>query len=188
MSEYKFASVLKRLEIDKSTGSLVCVGEDSMFARVYVVDGKPRAARCRNLQGKEALVQLQVAELTSVKYYDKVNLIKSDSDDSDIGGFVAEEGEAAAEDLGSVELPSESDIDRLVDTTDDRAHRQNRLSAPDRSILVEELVEYVGPVAEMVVDGLGEDIGVMDAVKLLANEIGDKQMAKQFIEKVKQRL
>ena len=43
MSNPKFASVLKRLERDGSTGTLVCVGEDSMFGRVYLVDGKPPA-------------------------------------------------------------------------------------------------------------------------------------------------
>lgn len=187
MSNPKFASVLKRLERDGSTGTLVCVGEDSMFGRVYLVDGKPRAARCRHLEGKEALVQLDEASLTSTKFYSNANLIKANLDDADIQGFEIAASEAVAADVGEVEITADSEIDALIDNTDNRSQSRQTITAPARAVLVEELTEYVGPVAEMVVSGLGENVSLAEAIKLAASEIGDPELAKQFAEKVRQR-
>ena len=184
MGEQNLGSVLKRLEIDQSTGSLVCVGEDNAFARVYFVDGKPRAARCRDLQGREALMQLSATSLQSVKFHDGVNLIKSDVEDEGIGDFSAGDGDPAA---AVVDSGSAAAVDVLAES-DDAALGNQKLTAAHREIIVEELIEYVGPVAQMVVGGLGDNISMAEALKLLVLEIDDRELARQFVDKVKQRI
>ena len=184
MSEQNLGSVLKRLEIDQSTGSLVCVGQDNAFARVYLVDGKPRAARCRDLQGREALVQLSAIPLQSAKFHDGINLIKSDVEDEGIGDFSAGDDAPAA---AAVESGSGAAIDVLADS-DDTALRNQKLNAAHREVIAEELIEYVGPVAQMVVGGLGDNISVAEALKLLVLEIDDRDLARQFVDRVRQKI
>jgi hypothetical protein len=188
MSQHNLGSVLKRLETDQRTGSLVCVGEDSVFGRVYLVDGKPRVARCSHLQGKEALLQLNGAQLVSIKFYKDINLIKSSSDDAGIEGFDAGDVEAEAVDLSSSEIESVTDLEVVTQGIDQEPFAGKKLSDQVREVLVEELVEFVGPVSQMMVSGLEDDISLVDALKLLAGEIGDKDMARLFVEKVKQKI
>lgn len=187
MSQQNLGRVLKRLELDQSTGSLVCVGEDNAFSRIYVVDGKPRAARCRSLQGTEALAALCANPLASVKFHAGVNLIKCDAEDAGIAAFSAGDETAAAEAVESSGDASASAVDILVGDDED-ALGEKKLNAAIREALAEELIEYVGPIAQMVVGGLDDDISLVEALKLLALEIDDKQMAAQFVERVRQKI
>jgi hypothetical protein len=188
MSQVKFASVLKRIELDQNTGTLVCVGEDNLFGRVYLVDGKPRVARCGNSQGPEAMQLMIEGTLVSAKFHDGAKLIKSDSDDDGIDGFSAGDADPVADDLGNDGAMSASEIDSLTDTTETDPKLLQKLSDPVREIMAQELVEYVGPVAQMIVSGLEQDIRVMDALKVLAFEIGDRDMARQYVENVRLKL
>ena len=77
MPKHKLSNVLKRLGEEQRTGTLLCVGEDNVMGRVYLIQGKPRAARCRNLQGKEALLRINEKLLVSLKFHKDVNLVKS---------------------------------------------------------------------------------------------------------------
>ena len=184
MSEQYLGSVLRRLQIDQSTGSLVCVGEDNNFARVYLVDGMPKAARCRDLQGKEALRQLSAAPLASIKFHDGVNLIKTDEEDEDLDDFVLDD---AASVTAAVDSGSGAALDFVVETLD-RTLRNTRLTADQRDVVAEELVEYVGPIAAMVTGGLEDDISLGEALKVVVYEIGDPQQAAEFVDRVRQRL
>jgi hypothetical protein len=186
MSKVDFDSVLKRIEIDRNTGTLVCVGEENLFGRVYLEDGKPRAARCGNLQGSDALQQLSDAVLVSAKFHDGAKLIKFDAEDAGIEGFSTGDAAPVAGEVGG--SMSASEIDALTDSTETDPKLEKTLSAPVRDIMTQELVEYVGPVAQMVVGGLEDDITIMDALKLLGLEIGDRDQARQFVEKVRLRL
>lgn len=188
MSQYKFGGVIKRLEVEKSTGTLVCVGEDNLFGRVYFVDGNPKAARCGDLQGMEALQLLDDARLVSVKFHDGAKLIKTDTDDKGIDGFETDDSEPVAGDVVDTGTISASEIDSMTDSTETNPRLEARLSAPLREVLSEELVEYVGPVAQMIVSGLEANITVMEALQLLAAEIGDRELARQFVEKVRQKI
>jgi hypothetical protein len=188
MSEINIGSVLRRIEIDQNTGTLVCVGEDNLFGRVYLVDGKPRVARCGNLQGGEAMQRLIDTALVSARFHDGAKLIQSDADDDGIDGFTIDDTVTAAGDVGATGAMSASEIDAVTDTTETDPRLLQKLSGPVRDILAQELVEYVGPVAQMIVSGLEDDIKVMDALKILAAEIGEKDQARQFVENVRLKL
>ena len=188
MSDYEFASVLKRLQVDQRTGSLVCVGNESVFGRVYVVGGSPRVARCQDREGMEAMQQLNASQLISAKFYDNVDLIRSKSEDADIANFRVGDQVAASDHVGLEESAATSGINALPDVAGNDSLGQKKLSGPVRKILSEELIDYVGPVAQVVVEGLDDNTTLADALRLLALEIGDKDLAKEFVEKVRPKI
>jgi len=184
MSQHNFGSVLKRLEVDRSTGTLVCVGEDNLFGRIYFEAGKLRAARCGTSRGKPALERMNETQLVSVKFHDNVKLIKAESDDEEIGSFADGNTAAAADDVGAV---SGGKLGAVTEAIVADASLQQPLTDASREMLAEELVEYVGPIAQMVVGGLEDGIGLGEALQLLAHEINDPQLAAEFVDRVRQK-
>jgi hypothetical protein len=189
MKKYKLSSVLKRLQEEQRSGTLLCVGEDNVMGRIYFVEGKPRAARCRNFQGKDALLRINENLLVSLKFHKDVNLVKSQSAINIVEDPAArdttESTEPATDDVSAIEFKSMLDIAALTGIDEDTTRLDVKLTDESRRILAEELVEFLGPVAQMIVSDLDGEISIRDALNLLAQEIGDMDSAIQFVEKIK---
>ncbi len=189
MKKYKLSSVLKRLQEEQRSGTLLCVGEDNVMGRIYFVEGKPRAARCRNFQGKDALLRINENLLVSLKFHKDVNLVKSQSAINIVEDPAArdttESTEPATDDVSAIEFKSMLDIAALTGIDEDTTRLDVKLTDESRRILAEELVEFLGPVAQMIVSDLDDEISIRDALNLLAQEIGDMDSAIQFVEKIK---
>ncbi len=189
MKKYKLGSVLKRLLDEQRSGTLLCVGEDNVMGRIYFVEGKPRAARCRNFQGKDALLRINENLLVSLKFHKDVNLVKSqsalDAVEDPAASNTTESTEPATDDVSAIEFKSMLDIAALTSIDEDTTRLDVKLTDESRRILAEELVEFLGPVAQMIVSDLEDEISVRDALNLLAHEIGDMDSAIQFVERVK---
>ena len=189
MKKYKLSSVLKRLQEEQRSGTLLCVGEDNVMGRIYFVEGKPRAARCRNFQGKEALLRINENLLVSLKFHKDVNLVKSQSAinivEDPAASDTTESTEPATDDVSAIEFKSMLDIAALTGIDEDTTRLDVKLTDESRRILAEELVEFLGPVAQMIVSDLDDEISIRDALNLLAQEIGDMDSAIQFVEKIK---
>jgi len=189
MKKYKLSSVLKRLLEEQRSGTLLCVGEDNVMGRIYFVEGKPRAARCRNFQGKEALLRINENLLLSLKFHKDVNLVKSQSAinivEDPAASDTTESTEPATDDVSAIEFKSMLDIAALTSIDEDTTRLDIKLTDESRRILAEELVEFLGPVAQMIVSDLDDEISMRDTLNLLAQEIGDMDSAIQFVEKIK---
>ena len=189
MKKYKLSSVLKRLQEEHRSGTLLCVGEDNVMGRIYFVEGRPRAARCRNFQGKEALLRINENLLVSLKFHKDVNLVKSQSAinivEDPAASDTTESTEPATDDVSAIEFKSMLDIAALTGIDEDTTRLDVKLTDESRRILAEELVEFLGPVAQMIVSDLDDEISIRDALNLLAQEIGDMDSAIQFVEKIK---
>ena len=189
MKKYKLSSVLKRLQEEQRSGTLLCVGEDNVMGRIYFVEGKPRAARCRNFQGKDALLRINENLLVSLKFHKDVNLVKSQSAinivEDPAASDTTESTEPATDDVSAIEFKSMLDIAALTGIDEDTTRLDVKLTDESRRILAEELVEFLGPVAQMIVSDLDDEISIRDALNLLAQEIGDMDSAIQFVEKIK---
>ncbi len=186
MKKYKLSSVLRRLQTDQHTGTLMSVGEDNVLGRIYLVKGKLKAARCRNLQGKDAVIRINEKFLVSVKFHKNANLVNSQSaigDNDDTEPDDATDPDSI--DISSREYQSAIGITALVDDEDDDESLDKPLTPEIRSILAQELIEYLGPVAPMFVSDLEQEISVGEALNVLAVEIGDMDAAIEFIDKVK---
>jgi len=189
MKKYKLGSVLKRLLDEQRSGTLLCVGEDNVMGRIYFVEGKPRAARCRNFQDKDALLRINENLLVSLKFHKDVNLVKSqsaiDAVEDPAASDTTESTEPATDDVSAIEFKSMLDIAALTSIDEDTTRLDVKLTDESRRILAEELVEFLGPVAQMIVSDLDDEISIRDALNLLAQEIGDMDSAIQFVEKIK---
>lgn len=186
MKKYKLSSVLKRLLEEQRSGTLLCVGEDNVMGRIYFVEGKPRAARCRNFQGKDALLRINENLLVSLKFHKDVNLVKSQSAIDAIEDPAASDTtEATNTDVSAIEFKSMLDIAALTGIDEDTTRLDVELSGESRQLLAEELVEFLGPVAQMIVSDLEDGISIRDALNILSQEIGDMDSAIQFVEKIK---
>lgn len=186
MKKYQLSSVLKRLLEEQRSGTLLCVGEDSIMGRIYFVDGKPRAARCRNFQGKDALLRINENLLVSLKFHKDVNLVKSKSAIDTVEDPTASDTtEPATDDVSAIEFKSMLDIAALTSIDEDATRLDVELTGEHRQLLAEELVEFLGPVAQMIVSDLESEISIRDALNILSQEIGDMDSAIQFVEKIK---
>jgi hypothetical protein len=192
MKKYKLSSVLKRLQEEQRSGTLLCVGEDNVMGRIYFVEGKPRAARCRNFQGKEALLRINENLLVSLKFHKDVNLVKSQSAinivEDPAASDTTESTDPATDDVSAIEFKSMLDIAALTSIDEDTTRLDVKLTDESRRTLAEELVEFLGPVAQMIVSDLDDEISMRDTLNLLAQEIGDMDSAIQFVEKIKLRI
>jgi hypothetical protein len=96
-----------------------------------------------------------------------------------------ESTEPATDDVSAIEFKSMLDIAALTGIDEDTTRLDVKLTDESRRILAEELVEFLGPVAQMIVSDLDGEISIRDALNLLAQEIGDMDSAIQFVEKIK---
>jgi hypothetical protein len=186
MKMYKLNKALNMLAREERTGTLVCVGEDNFLGRVYVVDGKPRAARCRKVRGREALLLIDEKLLTALKFHNNLNLLKSESEAIDNAAMpnqyrrTGDTGARMAADFKSV-----IDIASVAEVDDDSSLSRIVLDDGIRSMMARELVNFLGPLAEMVVSDLDDGLNLQDALNLIADEIGDMDSALEFVSIVK---
>ncbi len=191
---YKLGTVLKRLEKDLRTGTLICVGEDNVQGRIYFQKGRPVSAKSRNLQGKKALERINQHFLVSLKFHGNANLVDY-KDEEDIAGITFTNDPDAQNRIEETEPQqvSEDEYKSLVDiSTLTEIQEDPLLDAPvtaeTKKIIVAELVEYLGPVASIFVADLDDDIRLIDALNILAREIGDMDAGIDFFNKVKEKL
>jgi hypothetical protein len=93
--------------------------------------------------------------------------------------------EPVTDDVSAIEFKSMLDIAALTSIDEDATRLDVELTGEHRQLLAEELVEFLGPVAQMIVSDLESEISIRDALNILAQEIGDMDSAIQFVEKIK---
>jgi hypothetical protein len=181
--KYKLSSVLKKLVEEQRTGTLICIGDDNVQGRILMREGRLLSARCRNLQGKEALNRINEHRLVSLKFHTNQNFVtlEDQTDMTDI--------QVSDDPVGAQAPPGGSlaDVSTLAQLDDDRT-LQAPLTAELQGIIAEELAEYLGPVAEMFVTDLEPGISLIDALDSLSRDIGDADAGIEFINKVKERI
>jgi len=180
--KYKLSSVLKSLARDKRTGTLICIGEDTVQGRIYMLEGRLVSARCRNFQGKAAIDRINQNLLVSLKFHKNNNLVTLE-DDADI----TEQNEPADKPVSEDEFKSLVDISSLAQDAEDKS-LEAPLTAAIKDVIIEELTESLGPVAEMFVSDLDKDITLLSALNMLAREIDDLDAGIEFINNVKARI
>ncbi len=186
MKTYKLNKALGMLAAEQRTGTLVCVGQDNFLGRVYIVDGKPRAARCRNVRGKEALLLIDEKLLTALKFHNNLNLLSSESETIDseaVPNQYRRAGDAGAR--MEADFKSVLDIASVAATEDDSRLSKMDLDERIRGLMSTELVNFLGPIADMVVSDLDDGLSVQDALNLIADEIGDMDSALEFVSRIK---
>ena len=186
MKMYKLNKALSMLAKEHRTGTLVCVGEDNFLGRVYIVEGQPRAARCRNVRGREALLLIDEKLLTALKFHNNLNLLQSESEDignEPISSHYRRAGETGAR--MAADFKSVIDIASVASAEDDTQLSRIVLDDRIRSMMARELVNFLGPLAEMVVSDLDDGLILQDALNLIADEIGDMDSALEFVNLIK---
>ncbi len=184
--KYKLSSVFKKLANEASTGTLVCVNENQLQGRIFFREGQPELARCRNLQGKEAIDLINESLLVSLRFNRDQNLVTLAEGESDIS-LTSPNAEPPSLQVTETEYESLVDISSLAQLSGDE-----RLEAPltveTKIIIAEELTEQLGPLAGILVDELDDNTRLIDALNTLSRDIGNLDAAMQFLEKVKERI
>lgn len=185
--KYKLSSVLKSVNKDKRTGTLFCVNEENLQGRIYFREGRPTLARCRNLQGKQAIELIRKHLLITLKFHTNQNLVTLDEDEQEIINIPQQDEPDDTPDLDAINNTT-AGVSPLTQLQNG-SKLQAPMSTQAKEIIIEELKEkIVGPLAGVLVDGLEENIKVIDALNILAQEIGDTDIAMEFVEKVKARI
>lgn len=185
--KYKLGSLLSKLAKESRSGTLLCVNEGSVQGRIFLQDGRPVMARCRNLRGNAAVELIQQYLLVSFKFYTDQNLVTLDNDEKDITDTAHKDSSPEDPEISQAEYESLLDVSALAQLGDDK-----KLEAPmteeTRNILMEELAEHIGPLSGILVSELEDGIRITDALNRLAHEIDDVDEAIEFAEKVKARV
>lgn len=189
--KYKLSVVLRSLARKKRTGTLFCVGEDNIQGRIYLHEGRPMSARCRNLQGKEALDRINQNLLVTLKFHKNSNLVDlreetNITERTDLTDF-PKINEPVADQVTQDEFNSLVDISSLAQVQDDLT-LDVPLSEEIKNIIIDELAEHMGPVAGIFVSELEDGIRVIDALNALSQEIGDMDAGIEFVNKVRERI
>lgn len=184
--KYKLSSVLKKLAQDKLTGTLICVNEENLQGRIFFSKGNPGLARCRNFQGMDAINLIRKHLLISLRFHANENLVTLEKDERDMTDISQVNELAKTQDIES-EYESLVDVSSLAQLQDDK-RLEVLLSSQIRDIIIEELTEHIGPLAQILVSDLNEDIKVIDALNTLGHEIDDIDAAVAFAENVKARI
>jgi hypothetical protein len=183
--KYRLSTVLKSLAEEKRTGTLICIGDDNIQGRILLREGRPISARCRNLQGKEALIRINQHRLVSLKFHKNQNFVTLE-DETDMTETSAT-ADSHSEQVSPVEYQSLVDISSLAQLEDDKT-LQTPLTAELQTMIAEELTEYLGPLADMFVADLQPGISLIDALDSLSRDIGDVDASIEFVNKVKERI
>jgi len=192
--KYKLSVVLRSLAREKRTGTLICVGEDNVQGRMYLHEGRLVSARCRNLQGREAIDRINQTLLVTLKFHKNKNLVDL-RDESNITNITERTdltdhsnfNEPVAERVSQDEFNSLVDISSLAQVQDDIT-LEVPLTDKIKNIIVDELTEHLGPVAGIFVSELEDGIRVIDALNILSQEIGDMDAGIEFVNKVRERI
>lgn len=168
--KYKLSSVFNKLARDNSTGTLICVNENNLQGRIYFRDGRPEMARCRNLQGREAIELINEHLLVSLRFNSNQNLITLNKNNTD------QSINSGKDDTTPLALVS-GDTSLEAPMTDET-----------KTILIEELTEQLGPLAGILVEDLDSNLRLIDALDSLAAEIDDAESTSLFIDNVKKRI
>jgi hypothetical protein len=185
--KYKLSVVLRSLAREKRTGTLISVGEDNVQGRIYLYEGRPVSARCRNFKAREAVERINQNLLVSLKFHRDDNLvdlrdetsITETTDLSDISRI----NEPVAGQVSEDEFKSLVDISSLAQVQDDKT-LEIPLSAEIKNIIIEELTEHLGPVAGIFVSDLEDGIKLIEGLNILSREIGDMDAGIEFVNKV----
>jgi hypothetical protein len=183
--KYKLSSVLRKLAQEKRTGTLICIGEDTVQGRIFLRGGRPVSARCRNLQGREALNRINQTLVASLKFHRDQNLVTLDEEE-DITDLTMP-GDPPQEQVSSGEFNSLVDVSSLAQLEEDQS-LQKPLTAEMQSVIAEELTEYLGPLAEVFVSDLDPGISILDALNSLCHDIDDVDASLEFVNKVREKL
>ncbi|MCP3688318.1 MAG: hypothetical protein GY784_07885 [Gammaproteobacteria bacterium] len=184
--KYKLSEALSKLGNEKLTGTLICVNEKNLQGRVFVSNGNVVMARCRAHEGRKALEIIQKHPLTLLKFHNDKNLV------SLVPGRIGAKTPGGDKSNTQGQQPANprkspantSPADDLQSTLAYTAP----MAAELRNILAEELAEQIGPLAEVLVSEIPENMLLADAIGTLSRDIGDHDLAHAFSEGVKARI
>lgn len=158
MAENQILDVISQYLASEQTGTIMAVFEDNSLGRFYVVSGVLATARYRNKEGREAVNLAKSVALTTAKFHENADLVRS--------------GEL----IDGIALPAVSSNAAPV-TQPEGPQLTNVMKAG----VGELLMEYIGPVAPLVVSDLPANVDIETALDQLASEIEDPKSAAEFV-------
>ncbi len=182
---YKLGTALAKLSSEKLTGTLICVNEQNLQGSVFVKAGRIVKARCHNHTGRDAIEVIQKYPLTSLKFHNNKNLISPEEDRQE---------STAATKVGKVKGRTKNqktvaahhkllpDVLSMAQLQSDRF--EEPISAEILEILTEELIEQLGPLADILVSELPGDINLSEAITILSHDIDDQDLTIAFVDAI----
>jgi hypothetical protein len=158
MAENQILDVISQYLASEQTGTIMAVFEDNSLGRFYVVSGVLATARYRNKEGREAVNVAKSVVVTTARFHENADLVRS-------GELI--DGIALPQ-VASEKLPSSQPVGP-------------QLTNVMKAGVVDLLMEYVGPVAPLIMSDLPDAIDIESALDQLASEIDDAKSAAEFV-------
>ncbi|MGB5706697.1 MAG: hypothetical protein WBM41_07680 [Arenicellales bacterium] len=158
MAENQILDVISQYLASEQTGTIMAVFEDNSLGRFYVVSGVLATARYRNKEGREAVNMAKSVVVTTARFHENADLVRS-------GDLI--DGIALPQ-VASEKLPSSQPVGP-------------QLTNVMKAGVVDLLMEYVGPVAPLIMSDLPDAIDIESALDQLASEIDDAKSAAEFV-------
>lgn len=158
MAENQILDVISQYLASEKTGTIMAVFDDNSLGRFYVVSGVLATARYRNKEGREAVNVAKSVGVTTAKFHENADLVRS------------------ADLIDGIAVPSAP-----TNAVPVRQPEGPQLTNVMRAGIGELLMEYIGPVAPLVISDLPEHVDVESALDQLAGEIEDPKSAADFV-------
>jgi len=158
MAENQILDVISQYLASEQTGTIMAVFEDNSLGRFYVVSGVLATARYRNKEGREAVNVAKNVAVTSARFHENADLVRS-------GELI--DGIALPQTPSNKPPPVQPIGPQLTNVM--------------RAGVVELLMDYVGPVAPLIMSDLPDTIDIESALDQLASEIDDAKSAAEFV-------
>lgn len=178
MVAINLADIVSKIGKTERTGSLLCIDDQGKLGRIYFLKGRAVNARYDRLHGRKALDQVIQLRPKSTRFYEGRDMVRSkyaikESPEAEITGQTIISNNTAKNgfDHSATALAK----------APTRGATGNGLTPELIKLLRDELAKHIGPVAQLVIDDLDNQISLKDAVNTLATEIEEKDAAIIFI-------
>ncbi len=151
----------------ENTGTAMIVFSDNSLGRIYLNAGVPTSARYRNKEGMEALKMCRSMDILTVKFHQNTDIVRSRALLGSNYEVLATLNQSQPQ---SVETPPES-----------AAVTENLLTPADRQRLEGLLIDFIGPVAPLVMSDLPARVDVETALGMVTREIDNTDRAAEFV-------
>jgi hypothetical protein len=160
---------------ERRTGTVFIVSDDNRMAQVHLESGNIVALLCRGRRGQEALAGMRTMQAARLRFDDNY-LTADDAERFDTN--------AVLELLGGGAPPRPRALERVVPQaapTEEAPGAPGRITSAQAATLERILVQYIGPMGEIVcAEHVAQAGNVRALIAVLAEEVPDKAQAAQF--------
>ena len=155
------------------TGTVMIVFGDNSLGRIYLNAGAPTSARYRSLEGMEALAACRSMDVQTVKFHENTDIVRSRK--------VLQSNYEVLESLQQPSVPEGANQASQQPTVQPAAVSGTVLTPANRQKLGALLIDYIGPVAPLVMSDLPATVDVETALSIVSREIDDTRSASSFV-------